>query len=256
MLQKKKKSQIGATRKGGFGKEARKININPSSTPNERFRAKFRITDPHVEPSGVNLFLTAPVSGSDNQARQIFSLVCSKNNPVTQAWVSASNLACFKNSNKTETRGMSRLLALTIIWVLETSVHVILVVVVIQTLDAAAFPGFLREPFGGPLAVVAAAAGSSAGLLAGLRAVRVALRLATVFGLAVAPRLLQAVWRWQVGHGQHALNGLLCAGRCRWLTVSTSIKNTQQHSHYTAVNTLVEEKSDWEKWLKKALKSM
>lgn len=40
---------------------------------------------------------------------------------------------------------------------------------------------------------MAAAASSSAGLLAGLRAVRVALRLAIVFGLAVAPRLLQAV---------------------------------------------------------------
>lgn len=89
---------------------------------------------------------------------------------------------------------MSRRMALTIIRVLETRVHVVLVVIVIQTLNTAAFPGFLREPFGGPLAVVAAAAASSsAGLLARLRAVRVALRLAIVFGLAVAPRLLQAV---------------------------------------------------------------
>lgn len=68
----------------------------------------------------------------------------------------------------------------------------ILVVIVVQTLNTAAFPGFLREPFAGPLAVVAAA-GSSARLLAGLCAVRVALRLAIVFGLAVAPRLLQAL---------------------------------------------------------------
>lgn len=68
----------------------------------------------------------------------------------------------------------------------------ILVIIVVQTLNTAALPGFLREPFGGPLAVVAAA-GSSAGLLASLRAVRVALQLAIVFGLAVAPRLLQAV---------------------------------------------------------------
>lgn len=68
----------------------------------------------------------------------------------------------------------------------------ILVVIVIQALDAAAFPGFLRKALGGPLAVVAAS-DSAAGLLAGLRAVRVALRLAIVFGLAVAPRLLQAV---------------------------------------------------------------
>lgn len=64
----------------------------------------------------------------------------------------------------------------------------ILVVVVVQALNAAAFPGFLGEPFGGPLAVVA-----GAGLLAALRPVRVALGLAVVLGLAVAPRLLQAV---------------------------------------------------------------
>ena len=74
----------------------------------------------------------------------------------------------------------------------------VLVVVVVQTLNTAAFPGFLREPFGGPLAAVVAAAASSSsstssGLLGGLHAVRVALRLAIVFGLAVAPRLLQAV---------------------------------------------------------------
>ncbi len=88
---------------------------------------------------------------------------------------------------------MSHFLALTIIGVLETRVHMVLLVIVVQTLNAAAFPGFLREPFGGLLAIVAAAASSSAGLLAALSAVRVALRLAIVFGLAVAPWLLQAV---------------------------------------------------------------
>lgn len=168
---------------------------------------------------------------------------------TVQHWSDVGELqssGVFKIQMKQQRADWFGFLALTIIWVLETGVHVILVVIVVQTLNTAAFPGFLREPFGGPLAVVAAA-GSSARLLAGLRAVRVALRLAIVFGLAVAPRLLQALWRRQVGHGQHALNGLLCAGRCRWLTVSTSIKNTQQHSHYTAVHTLAEVKSDWEK---------
>lgn len=127
----------------------------------------------------------------------------------------------------------SDILLTTIIGVLETRVHVILVVVVIQTLHAAALPGFFRETLAGPLAVVAASSSPSAGLLATLRAVRVALWLAVVFRLAVAPRLLQAVWRRQVSHGQHALNGLLCAGRCRRLTGGTSIRNTQKHGHYT-----------------------
>lgn len=48
-----------------------------SSTPNEKFKAKFRIKDPRNAPSRANLFLTAPVSSSENQAWQIiiFSLV-------------------------------------------------------------------------------------------------------------------------------------------------------------------------------------
>lgn len=70
----------------------------------------------------------------------------------------------------------------------------ILFVIIVQTLNTAAFPGFLREPLGGSLAVVVTTAtGSSAGLLACLHTVRVGLRLAIVFGLGVAPRLLQAV---------------------------------------------------------------
>lgn len=62
-------------------------------------------------------------------------------------------------------------------------------VVVVQALDAAALPGFLGETFGWPFAVVATG-GGAAGLPAGLCAVRVAPGLAVVPGLAVAPGLL------------------------------------------------------------------
>jgi len=56
-----------------------------SSTSNEKFQAKLRIKDPDADPSGVNLFLTAPVSNSENRTWEkiIFSFVCSKNNCLT-----------------------------------------------------------------------------------------------------------------------------------------------------------------------------
>lgn len=69
----------------------------------------------------------------------------------------------------------------------------VLVVIVVLTFYTAAFPGFFTEVFGRPLHVAAAAAEAPAGLLASLRAVRVVLQLAAVFGLTVAPRLLQAL---------------------------------------------------------------
>lgn len=96
----------------------------------------------------------------------------------------------------------------------------VLLVVVVQTLHAAALPGLLGEPLVGPLGVVAAtrASSSSSSLLAALRTVRVAPLLAAVLGLAVAPGLLQTVGGRQVGHGQHALDGFLGAGRRRRLT--------------------------------------
>lgn len=89
--------------------------------------------------------------------------------------------------------------SLTVIGVLEAGVHVVLLVVVVQALHTAALPGFLREPLIGPFGVVVATAArtssstSSAALFAPRRSVRVAPLLAAVFGLAVAPRMLQAV---------------------------------------------------------------
>lgn len=53
---------------------------------------------------------------------------------------------------------------------------------------AAAFPGFFTEVFGWALHEAATAA-----LLPRWRAMRVVLQLAVVFGLTVAPRLLQAL---------------------------------------------------------------
>lgn len=89
---------------------------------------------------------------------------------------------------------------LTVIGVLEASVHVVLLVVVVQALHAAALPGFLGKPLVGPLGVIVATTtgsspspSSAAALLAARRTVRVAPLLAAVLGLAVAPGLLQAV---------------------------------------------------------------
>lgn len=77
--------------------------------------------------------------------------------------------------------------ALTVIRVSETRFQVILVVVVVLTFYATAFPGLFTEVFGRPLHVAAAA------LLPRRRPVRVVLQLAVVFGLTVAPGLLQAL---------------------------------------------------------------
>lgn len=101
---------------------------------------------------------------------------------------------------------------------------ILVIVIIIQTLNAAAFPRFSRRSLVGLFAAVGApsdgaSGGPPAALLTDLQAEWVAFQLHIVFGLAVAPRLLQAVGRWKVGHWQHTLNGLLCTGRCRWLTV-------------------------------------
>lgn len=112
---------------------------------------------------------------------------------------------------------------LTIVWVLKAGVQVVLVIVVIEhvtTVHAAAFTWFFGRPFGwGTLAVAGCCR-----LFAGRPAVRVAL------GLAVVPGWLQAGVRGlQVRHRQHALDGLLCTGGCRWLTVSPSTHITKHN---------------------------
>lgn len=112
---------------------------------------------------------------------------------------------------------------LTIVWVLETGVHVVLVIVIIEhvaTVHAATFTWFFGRTFGWWTLAVA----GCCRFFAGRPAVRVAL------GLTVVPCRLQASVRGlQVSHRQHALDGLLCTGGCRWLAKSPSThkqKNT------------------------------
>ncbi len=98
---------------------------------------------------------------------------------------------------------------------------VLVIIKHVQTVHAAALLRLLGHAFGRSLAVTSCS-GHAALLLVGCAAVRV------VLCLAIAPGRLQTrVWWLQVSHGQHALDGLLCAGGCRWLTVSPSMRNTQ-----------------------------